>query len=200
MEYRNGKIKLTADERRAFFRRDWPRLGGEGKPPAIPRGMRVELSSRLSFEVQTLHRVRKGRAWEIEYKVIDDREERFYLMPSAANFEKRDETGKQIEVDIEDLPPEEEIGYTRNPKRRTVDEQPCVPPNIQKVIDARSRLAQAERLEKEEQTHRENAQVAGRRLKDVCTRMVRLGIDPTPMLADFQRQIEQAEQEMQEAA
>lgn len=55
MKVENGKIKLSAKERSAFFACDWPNLAGSGKPPELLQD-HYPLSSRLSFTVRRIHR------------------------------------------------------------------------------------------------------------------------------------------------
>lgn len=192
MRFEDGQIKLSGKERAAFFAGDWPSLGGEGKPPAIPKDLQTRLSSRLSFVTVTVHRLRRGREkgwdWELQYRVIDDREERFHLTPAAAFFET-DETGNLL-----DMPPEEEIGYTRNPKKKTIDELPSVPPDVQKVIDTRARLerVQTERSEDPEGQAVADLQNVNRELRELVKRATKMGMDPlvaiAPVAAEIRRQ------------
>ena len=79
MKIANGKIKLSAGERRAFFACDWPNLAGSGKPPELTQ-RHYTLSSRLSFTVTKVHRLPPG--WRFESDVHDDREEPFRPPPA----------------------------------------------------------------------------------------------------------------------
>ncbi len=190
MKITAGKIKLSADERAAFFARDWPELAGSGKPPQLTE-RHYALSSRLSFTVRLIHRTRKG--WRLEYDVTDDREERFHLLPTATSF-PTDERGQPLEG----LPPEEEIGYTRNPKRTTIDPLCAVPPNVQNVLSMRAKLSDTQRrrdddpeAEAERDLQRVQAEV-----RALAKRATRLGIDPLIALAPVARAIEQSHEEL----
>lgn len=132
-------LKLTREQRRRFFSRDkrdpWPELGGEGVPP-VQVGYVHTLSTRLSFQVTKVNR-RRGR-WSLEYRIIDDREEAFYLIPAARSL-PIDERGN-----VTPMAPEEEIGYTRDPRRARADYMRSVPPNLQNVYSMQAKLTRAE--------------------------------------------------------
>lgn len=194
MKITAGKIKLSADERAAFFARDWPELAGSGKPPQLTE-RHYALSSRLSFTVRLIHRTRKG--WRLEYDVIDDREERFMLLPSATSF-PTDERGQPLEG----LPPEEEIGYTRNPKRRTIDELPAVRPDVQNVIGMRSRLSdtQRRRLDDAEVEAERDLQRFQAELRELTKRAAKMGVDPLHAMAPVARAIREAQDALDEKA
>ena len=196
MKYLAGKITLSARERMAFFARDWPELAGSGKPPPDLEGVSYALSSRLSFIVDKVHRTKKG--WRLDYSVLDDREDRYFLLPSAANLEVDGETGQ-----IAHLPAEEEIGYTKNPTRRRADPLPAVAPNVQKVFDMRSRLqaAQAvdEDVERAELRNRQQVRAINRALTEYVVWAARNGVSAAPVFAQMDKLIRGLEEE-QEAA
>lgn len=187
-------MKLTRKQRAQFFARDWPLLAGKGKPPCEP-GYVHHLSTRLWFTVTNVRLTRGG--WRLVYKVYDDREEPFHLMPTAASF-PTNERGQMVD----DLPPEEEIGYTRNPKRRTIDPLRSVPPNVQNVIRMRARLQHAQRYqsEKAEQAARDDVRRFAARVRDVTVRAARMGVDTVPIIARLERELREAEGELEDAA
>lgn len=163
-----GKLNLTSKQRAAFFSRDksvaWPTLAGLGIPP-VQVGYVHRLSSRLSFEITKVS-FKNGR-WSLDYKITDDREERYYLMPGAVSFQT-DEKGHLLG----DMPPEEEIGYTQNPKKVRADTAPSVPPNVQNVLVMRAKLHDAEH----DAEHRSD-RVAEQRGKQLTNQLRRLQLD-----------------------
>lgn len=193
----DGRIRLTAKERHAFFARDWPLLAAEGKPPELTQ-RHYRLSPRLAFTITRIHRTRKG--YRLEYDVVDDREERFFLLPAAMSVPPTDERGEFIDGA---LPPEEEIGYTQNPKRRRCDELPTVRPNVQSVLSMRARLTQAERTDHGEELAKRQARSINENVRDVLLQRARLGLPAdSPALADLHRALEamRAELEIVESA
>jgi len=183
----DGKIKLTQNERQAFFDGDWPELADQGKPPELTQH-HYALSSRLSFTVRTIHRTKKG--YRLEYDVIDDREERFLLMPAAATI-PIDDDGQMLEG----LPPEEEIGYTRNPKRRVVDELPTVRPDTQKVLAMRARLSRSQTTDRQEEMFERQCKSFANSIRGMGREAARAGIDAGTLLAPLLREYEQAIEE-----
>lgn len=185
-------MKLTREQRRRFFARDWPVLAGKGKPPCEV-GHVQHLSPRLWFEVTKVRLIPGG--WRLIYKVYDDREEPFYLMPSSTSF-PTNERGQMLES----LPAEEEIGYTRNPKRRTIDPLRAVPPDVQNVIRMRARLEDAQRAETHEDRTKRDLRSLTAQIRETAIRMARNGVDPGPWLTDLQRQVNEQRGEVDEAA
>lgn len=194
MKIEGGKIKLSAGERRAFFQRDWPELAGKGESPDLVQ-TRYALSSRLSFTVDKIHRHRKG--WRLEYSVVDDREERFYLLPAGVKLDVSEDG-------IPQLLPEEEIGYTRNPKRRHVDELPTVTPDVQKVLDMRSRLQAAQRIDEDqemaERRNRQQARSINRALTQYAVWAARNGVSVAPLFAQIEKLLSELDDDYEAAA
>lgn len=195
-------LRLTRAQRAAFFSRDksvaWPTLAGEGKAP-VQAGYVHRLSSRLSIEITKVSH-KRGK-WSAEYKLHDDREEPLYLVPMQSSLERtarapKDEHGQPIIG-----APEEEIGYTRDPRRRRADYLCSVPPDVQSVIDMRARLdmavGDAERAE--EATKRQLRSLTSA-LKENAVLMARQGLDTTPMLAEIQRVMELYAEQTKDAA
>lgn len=191
-----GKIKLSAKERMAFFAKDWPELAGSGPAPPL-EGASYALSTRLSFTVDKVHRTKKG--WRLEYSVIDDREERYFLLPTAQNLGIDEETGQ-----IAHLPAEEEIGYTKNPARRRADPLMAVPPNVQKVFEMRSRLQEAqavdEDIERAELRNRQQVRAINRALTEYVVWAARNGVSAAPVFAQMEKMIRGLDESREEAA
>lgn len=188
------KLKLSKAQRAAFFARQWPKLAGDGPPP-VEVGYLHRLSSRLSFEVVKVNRTKRG-GWQLDYRVTDDREENFYLVPMQSSLERMARAPR----DEDRLPvlgaPEEDIGYTRDPRRSRMDPLKAVPPNIQNVIAMRAKLESAQRPASRTEL---NAQARSfrERLHSVLD-----GLNPTgqaALLARLERELAEA-QEQQRAA
>lgn len=187
-----GKLRLTRAQRRGLFSRDksvpWPVLAGEGVPP-VAVGYTHTLSSRLRIEVTKVNR-RRNR-WTLEYLVHDDRETGFYLLPAARSLPV-DEKGN-----VTPMPPEEEIGYSKNPKAPRADRARTVPTSVQNVIDMQGRLHQAERPASQAER---NAQARSVREK---LHQALDGLTPsaqTALLARIERDIAEAQEQDAEAA
>lgn len=187
------KLHLTREQREAFFSRDrsvpWPKLAGDGPPP-IERGYVHRLSSRLSIEVTKVSRTKRG-GWEAEYRIYDDREERFYLLPTARTLPV-DERGN-----VTPMAPEEEIGYTRNPRKGRADQVPSVPPDLQNVYSMQAKLRQAERPISDSEWRSQSRSVR----EQLHQAMNQLGsAGQTALLARIKRDIEEAIENEREAA
>ena len=179
------KLKLTRAQRAGFFGSDrWPVLAGKGKAP-VSVGYVHKLSTRLSFEVVRVQHPKPGE-WKLEYHVTDDREQRFYLLPTARTLQT-DEAGKFVP-----MPPEEEIGYTRNPRRVRGDWLRTVPPNLHNVMTMKSRLQSAEYNQRERATElaKQDARTLTAMIKGAVTDAVKMGADPQPMLRDLYKTLE----------
>lgn len=191
------KLSLTRVQRAAFFSRDktvaWPTLAGEGVPP-VKVGYVHRLSSRLSFEVTKVSF--KNGKWSLEYKIHDDREECFYLLPTARSV-PIDERGN-----VTPMAPEEEIGYSRNPKSPRADYLRSVPPNVQNVIDMQARLASAERRREDdpEREAKEDLRRVNAEVKELIKRAVKMGIDPSSIIAPIAREVQEQHRQLSEAA
>lgn len=188
-----GTLKLTQAQRAGFFTRDksvpWPVLAGEGVPP-VKAGYVHKLSSRMSIEIIRVH-IKRGR-WRLEYKLHDDRDPKFYLMPGGVTLET-DEKGNLTDT----MPPEEEIGYTQNPKRRRLDPLPTVPPDVQNVITMRAKLEGAQRSSSQSER---NSQA--RSVREKLHRTLD-GLSPegqVALLAGIERQMQEAIAQEREAA
>lgn len=185
-------LRLTRDQRRRFFSRDknvgHPVLAGEGKVP-VAAGYVHQLSPRLSFEIIRVH-LKRGR-WRLEYVIHDDRENPFYLLP----------TGRSVPLDekgnVTPMPPEEEIGYSRNPLAPRADRARSVPPDVQNVIDMQAKLHQAERPKSTSELRSQERSVRAELHRAMD------GLSPaaqTALLAEIKRQIADAiDQEAQAA-
>ena len=186
------KLKLTSAQRRAFFSRDRkvarPTLAGEGKCP-VEVGYVHRLSSRVSFEVTKVSH--KHGKWSIEYHVTDDREEWCFLLPTARTL-ATDRAGKLLP-----MAPEEEIGYTRNPKLRHADEVRSVPPDVQNVIDMQAKLTRAQRpvTSSEKLSQMRSFKERLRETMDSLTPTAQ-----TALLASLERTLTQAQDGLDEAA
>lgn len=192
----DGKVKLSARERSAFFAGNWPELADQGKPPELTE-RHYALSSRLSFTVRGIHRTKKG--YRLEYDVVDDREERFHLLPASASF-PTDERGQPLA----DMPPEEEIGYTRNPKRRVVDDLPTVRPDTQKVLAMRSRLSRAQTDSRQEEMFERQCKNFANAIRGMGREAAKSGVDAgtllAPLLKEYEARLAEEMNEGEEAA
>jgi hypothetical protein len=187
-------VKLTGKQRDAFFAGEWPVLAGEGKPP-LSRGDTHALSSRLSFEVLRVH-LKRGR-WRLEYRVIDDRDVRYWLLPAAASFLTDDDSGELSDL----LPAEEEIGYTRSSRRRRADHLPTVAPRLQNVYSLRGRLNNAEHKRTTDpmaEARRDVARVAGE-MRELAKRAVKMGADPMQSLGPIAREVRAQHEQLSRA-
>lgn len=191
----DGEICLTAEQRKEFFAGRWPELAGLGKPPEIVRH-RYELSDRLAFSVSIPRRTRKG--WRLEVTIHDDRDERYYLLRTGSGLAV-DERGRPLD----EMPPEEDIGYTRNPKRKgVIDPEPGVRPDIQNVLVMRAKLQDATYDSEERQGDQVERDLRrlNDQLRDLARRAVKLGVDPTITLAPIARQIDAQHEGLDDAA
>lgn len=190
----DGELRLTPEQRKAFFAGRWPELVGTGKPPELTK-LRYELSDRLALTVR-VHRSRKG--WRLEPTIHDDRDERYFLLASSTGLAV-DERGRPLEA----VPPEEDIGYTRNPKREAiVDASPAVRPDVQNVLDMRARLHDSE-YDREQRAEREaerDLQRVQAEVRELAKRAVRMGVDPMVAMAPIAKAIERAQRELSEEA
>lgn len=191
----DGEICLTAEQRKEFFAGRWPELAGLGKPPEIVRH-RYELSDRLAFTVSIPRRTRKG--WRLEVTIHDDREERYFLLRTGSGL-ALDERGRPLD----EMPPEEDIGYTRNPKREgVIDPEPGVRPDIQNVLVMRAKLQdhgydRDHRAEQEAERHLQRAQAE---VRELVKRAVHLGVDPALALARVVKAVEESHDELEDRA
>lgn len=176
------RLKLTAGQRRAFFAGEWPVLAGDGLAP-VSAGYVHRLSSRLSLTVERVH-IRKGR-WRLEYSVLDDRDERFYLVPMMTSLERMAKAPLGDDGLPEMGPPEEDLGYTRDPRRVRADEGPALRPDLQTVIEMRSRLTTGQRNVGSADQRRQRERAARERLRETLD-----GLDPVAQIA-LLAQIEQ---------
>jgi hypothetical protein len=181
-----SELRLTRQQRAAFFAGNWPRLAGKGAAP-VKAGYTCQLSTRLSFEVIRVHH-KRGR-WRLEYQVTDDRDQRYWLLPGNVSL-RTDERGALMPA-----PPEEDVGYTRNPKRARLDPLPAVPPDVHNVLRMRAKLSDIKYNEanRSRALAQQQSRQLARKLRRLQANAAKHGVDIAPTLA---RMIAEAEREI----
>jgi hypothetical protein len=107
------RLKLTREQREAFFAGQAPSIGGEGKCP-VGKGYVYTLSTKLTLEVTGI-RTRKGGGWSLAYVVFDRRDPTRLLRstpPVHMEEWERYQHRAPTEAEIEEAA--EESAYTSN--------------------------------------------------------------------------------------
>lgn len=182
-------LRLTREQRAAFFDGAWPRLKGEGTFPG-EEGQVVRLSSRLAFRIEEVRTPASG-GWSLSYTVLDQRPDRDrYLGPAPVVSEGEALTKRWH--------PDEELGYTGNPKTALADAGTCVDPDYLELLtkDSARRWALYRHREKLMEAVGQQQRALANHLKRLLMDAAKTGVDITPILAAA---VSEAEKEIREA-
>lgn len=191
--------RLTPSERTAVARDGATRIGRPVKPDFEPGGW-LEVASGLWARPHPPRSSRRQVAgvspsWTVHLDLCDWRPRLVRRTPPAMPLGP--DRGR---ADVARA--HEESNYTPAVTLAVADAGEAISEEqeVRQVMEARQRQAEHQRADRAVESAREDATRAGRRLRDVCTRMARLGLDPTPMLAEVERQLGEAERQTRRAA
>lgn len=194
-------MKLTKQERSSLKNGEAPRIVRDTEdPPAVP-GEVIPVVSQLEIIVSRCVKTKAGD-WRVDYTMRDLRPRMLRRVPPIYVVRSNEE-GEVKPPSSDDIKDARLTGsYTTSPHEAVSDAGEGVDDEYlgRFAMNAKEARVTRRREEHAEEEVRKDVRQVTARLRDLSVQMVRAGVDPTRMLARVQREMQEGEESLREAA